>query len=168
RLDVNVSPTNFFNVAVATFPQQVNFANLNTFNLSPVSTNFRQGGFNVAATDRQTLSGSKLLESTVAVERYNVRIAGQGSNDMDVTPEGNFGNYFNRQSRRSTTYQWVESLTMTVKGGAGEHLVKFGTDVIQVGDNGTSESSPVNIIGETGALLQRISFGPMTGQHVTS
>src|SRR5439155_4504127 len=49
RVDVNVSPGHQFNVTAATFPQQVDFANLNTFNLSPVSSNFRQGGFNVAA-----------------------------------------------------------------------------------------------------------------------
>ena len=41
RLDVNVSPSNLFNVTVATFPQQVDFANLNTFNLAPVSTGMR-------------------------------------------------------------------------------------------------------------------------------
>jgi hypothetical protein len=168
RLDVNVSPRNFFNVTFASFPQQVDFANLNTFNLSPVSTNFRQGGFNIAATDRATLSMSQLLESTVALKQYNVRVLGQGTAEMDVTPEGNFGNYFNRQTRRSTTYQWVESLTTTLKGPTGEHLVKVGTDLLQVGYDGTSASSPVNIRSENGTLLDRIVFGPVTEQHVTS
>src|SRR5436190_7708897 len=168
RLDVNVSPRNLFNVTMATFPQQVDFANLNTFNLSPVSTNFRQGGFNVAATDRATLSGSQLLESTVAVKRYDVRVLGQGTADMDVTPEGNFGNYFNRQTRRSTTYQWVESLTFTVRGATGEHLFKFGSDVLQVSYDGTSAASPVNVRREDGTLIERIVFGPMTRQHVSS
>jgi hypothetical protein len=168
RLDFNASPRNLFNVTVATFPQQVDFANVNTWNLTPVSTNFRQGGFNVAASDRATLSGSQLLESTVAIKQYNVRVLGQGPADMMVTPEGNQGNYFNRQTRRSTTYQWVESLTMTVKGPTGEHLVKLGTDVLQVGYDGTSSSSPVEVMRENGTLVQRIVFGPMTTQHVTS
>ena len=171
RLDVNVSPRNFFNVVVATFPQQVDHANLNAFNLTPVSTNFRQGGFNLAATDRATLSGSQLLESTIAVKQYNVRVLGQGIADMDITPEGNFGNYFNRQTRRSTTYQWVESLTMTFKGAVGEHLVKLGADLLQVGYDGTMQSSPVNVRREDGTLAQRIVFGkPGTvfAQHVKS
>src|SRR5207247_508746 len=81
RLDVNVSPRNLFNVTVATFPHQMKFANLSTFNQSGVSTNIGQGGFNVAATDRATLSGSRLLESTVAIKRFNVSVVGQGTAD---------------------------------------------------------------------------------------
>jgi len=168
RLDVNASPRNLFNVTVATFPHQIDFANLNTFNQSPVSTNMRQGGFNIAATDRATLSATRLLESTVAVKRFDVAIIGQGTADMTVTPEGNAGNYFNRQARQSTTYQWVESLTMTVKGGVGEHLIKFGSDLLQVSYEGTSESSPVNIRGENGALIERLTFDGMARQHVSS
>jgi carboxypeptidase family protein/TonB-dependent receptor-like protein len=168
RLDVNVSPNNLFNVTVATFPRQVDFANLNTFNLSPVSTNFRQGGFNIAGTDRATLSNSKFLESTLAVKQYNVRVFGQGTADMNIGPEGNTGNYFNRQSRQSTTYQWVESLTMAFRGATGEHLVKLGSDLLQVSYDGTSASSPVNILRENGSLAERIVFGPMTRQRVSS
>lgn len=168
RLDVNVSPGNLFNVTVATFPHQVDFANLNTFNQSPVSTNMRQGGFNVAATDRVTLSSSRLLESTLAVKRFDVSILGQGTADMNVAPEGNSGNYFNRQARQSMTFQWVESLTMTLKGRGGEHLIKLGSDLLQVSYDGTSVSSPVNVLGENGALVERITFGGMTAQHVSS
>jgi len=172
RSDVNVSPRHTMNATLATFPQQVDFANLNTWNLSPVSTNFRQGGFNAAVTDRLTLSDRTLFESTVAVKRYNVRVLGQGKADMDITPEGNAGNYFNRQSRRSTTYQIVESLTTTLKGsGPGEHLVKVGADLLQVSYDGTSASSPVNIRRADGTLAARITFGPlgaMTRQHVSS
>src|SRR5262249_51644033 len=96
---------------------------------------------------------------------------GQGAADMLVTPEGNFGNYFNRQTRNSTTYQWVESLAMNFKGATGEHLVKLGADVLLVSYDGTSASSPVNVLGENGALLQRIVFGApgaVFGQHVKS
>jgi len=171
RVDVNVNPRNFLNVAVATFPQQVDYANLNTFNLMPVSSNFRQAGYNIAATDRETISGSTLLESTLAVKEYDVRVFGQGTADMNLTPEGNFGNYFNRQTRNSTTYQWVESLTMTFKGLAGEHLVKFGTDILQVSYDGTMNSSPVNVLRENATLAQRIVFGPpgtTYGQYVKS
>jgi hypothetical protein len=128
----------------------------------------RQGGFNVAATDRVTLSSSRLLESTLAVKRFDVSILGQGTADMNVAPDGNSGNYFNRQARQSTTYQWVESLTMTVKGRAGEHLIKLGSDLLQVGYDGTSVSSPVNVLGENGTRMERITFGGMTAQHVSS
>lgn len=169
RLDVNVSPRNQFNVTAATFPQQVDFANLNTFNVTPVSTNVRQGGFNAAAADRLTVSDRTLLETTAAVKRYNVRVLGQGTADMDVTPEGNSGNYFNRQRRNSTTYQLIASLTTTAKGsGPGEHLLKVGADVLQVSYEGTSASSPVNIRRINGTPAARLAFGPMTEQHVSS
>lgn len=159
RIDANLSPRNLFTATVATFPQQIDLANLNTFNRRSVATSFRRGGLNGTITDRATISGSELLESTVAVKQYNVRVLGQGAADMEITPDGNLGNYFNRQSRRSRTYQWVESLITTVDGAAGEHLLKVGTDVLQVGYDGTSASSPVDVLGEDGRLIQRIVFG---------
>ncbi len=171
RLDANVSPRNLFNVTVATFPRQVDLANLNTFNRKTVATDFRQGGFNGTMTDRATFSDSRLLESTLAVKQYNVRVLGQGTAAMDVTPGGNFGNYFNRQSRRSRTYQWVESLTMTTTGRTGEHLMKFGTDLLQVSYDGTSANSPVDVRGEDGRLIEQIVFGApgaLTRQSVSS
>jgi hypothetical protein len=171
RLDANVSPRNLLDVTVATFPRQVDYANLNTFTRKEVSTNFRQGGFNGTITDRATLSGSRLLESTFAVKQYNVKVLGQGTAGMDITPEGRFGNYFNRQTRDSRTYQWVESLTATLNGPTGEHLLKFGTDMLQVSYDGTSADDPVNVLGEDGRLLQRIEFlpdGAATRQQVSS
>jgi hypothetical protein len=168
RLDANVSPQNTFTASVATFPQQVDYANLNTFNRLPVSTDFRQGGFNGTLVDRATLSNSQFLESTFAVKQYNVRVLGQGTADMQITPDGNFGNYFNRQSRQSRTYQWVESLTANVRGRTGEHLFKLGADLLAVSYDGTSESSPVDVLGAQGQLLQRVVFGGPTRQQVSS
>jgi TonB-dependent receptor-like protein len=57
---------------------------------------------------------------------------------------------------------------MTVKGRAGEHLIKFGSDLLQVGYDGTSVSSPVNVLDENGARLERIAFGGTTSQRVSS
>ena len=160
RLDANLSPKNAGTITVATFPQQVQYANLNEFNRKEVSTNFHQSGFNVALSDRATLSEHAFLESTVAVKRYDVQIDGQGILPMGITPDGNIGNYYNRQTRNSMAYQWVESLTTSGRWLTGEHLLKFGTDVLQVGYDGTSASSPVLVYREDGTLIQRIEFGP--------
>ena len=62
----------------------------------------------------------------------------------------------------------MESLTTTFKGPTGEHLVKYGADILQVSYDGTSGSSPVNVQRENATLIERVSFGPVTAQHVAS
>jgi len=168
RVDAATSPRQNWNFTFATFPQQVDRANLSLFNQSDVASNFRQGGFNLSASQNVTLSDSTLLQSTAAVKQYNVRVLGNGTSDMFMTPDGNSGDYFNRQTRRSTTYQLVSSLTTTTRKGVGEHLIKLGADVLRVDYNGTSESSPVDVLRETGSMASRIVFGLPTQQQQSS
>jgi len=167
RVDATTSPKQTLNFTFATFPQQIDHANLNLFNQSDVASNFRQGGFNATATQNATLGAATLMQTTAAVKQYNVRVLGNGDADMNLTPDGNSGAYFNRQTRRSTTYQIVTSVTTTARV-AGEHLVKLGADFLRVDYDGTSESSPINVLRENGSLASRIVFGGPTAQQQSS
>jgi hypothetical protein len=165
RVDANASPRQSLNFTVATFPQQMDRANLGQFNQSGVASNFHQGGFNATGSQDIAVSDTTLVQSTAAVKRYDVRVAGGGVTDMNITPEGNTGNYFNRQERDSTTYQFVTSLTTTKKSKtAGEHLLKFGADLLRVDYTGTSDSSPVNVLRADGTRAARLVFGGPTVQ----
>ena len=169
RVDANVSPRQTLNFTVATFPQQMDRANLGQFNQSLVASNFEQNGFNVTGSQDIVVSDRTLVQSTAAVKRYGVRIAGNGSADMTITPEGNTGNYFNRQERDSTTYQFVTSLTTTRRGKrTGEHLLKFGADLLRVDYTGTSDSSPVNVRRADLTLASRLVFSGPTVQEQNS
>jgi hypothetical protein len=169
RVDANVSPRQTLNFSVATFPQQMDRANLGQFNQSGVASNFEQHGFNATAAQDIVVSEKTLVQSTAAVKRYDVRVSGSGVADMNVTPEGNTGNYFNRQERDSTTYQFVTSITTTRRSKTtGEHLLKFGADLLRVDYTGASDSSPVNVLRANGTLASRLVFGGPTIQQQSS
>jgi hypothetical protein len=169
RVDANASPRQSLNFTFATFPQQMDRANLSEFNQSSVASNFHQSGFNATGSQDIVVSDKTLVQSTAAVKRYNVRVAGSGSAEMNITPDGNTGNYFNRQERDSTTYQFVTSLTTTKRTAkTGEHLLKFGVDLLRVDYTGASDSSPVNVLREDGTRASRLVFGGPTIQQQSS
>jgi hypothetical protein len=79
---------------------------------------------------------------------------------MELWPDGNRGNYFNRQERRTGTRQWTETVTALVHGG-GEHLLKAGVDLLRVNYVGQSQSQPVLVRRRDGTVSRRIDFsGP--------
>ena len=50
---------------------------------------------------------------------------------MALIPAQNVGNFFNRQSRSTTTMQWVQSMTGSYDWGRVSHLFKAGFDVMR-------------------------------------
>lgn len=165
RVDANASPAQTLNFTVATFPQSVDRANLSLFNQSDVASNYRQSGFNVTGSQNYIASDKTFFQSTVAVKQFGVRVFGNGGAAMEMTPDQNRGTYFNTQTRDSTTYQLVSSMTTSVKTGAvSEHLLKFGVDLLRVSYTGTSDSTPVNVVREDGTLALRETFGGPTAQ----
>jgi hypothetical protein len=90
-------------------PQNMAFANLDYFNPQPTSPNASTRNYTATVADRLTLIGG-LLENTLSGTRFDARVWGQGSQDLNVMPGGNSGNYFAQQDRNasrlglSTTY----------------------------------------------------------------
>jgi hypothetical protein len=165
RLDAHLSTDHQITGTVALFLRNVDFANLNTFNPQPVTPSFLQDGYNVGLVDTVRLFDTALLETTVNFKRYDATIGGHGSADMIIAPGGNSGNFFNHQSRRTSTVQGIESFQV-VRHWAGDHLLKVGIDALNLSFDGTSESQTVDVLREDGTLDQRIDFNGPTAQHV--
>jgi hypothetical protein len=166
RLDASPTPGHTLTTTLAFFPRAIDAANLNTFNPVGVAPNARLVGYNVAFIDRLTLSNASFLESNASVSFYHTHVFGDGLQDMELMTEGNRGNFFNTQDRRTVVRQWTESL-QSLRHAAGEHLLKAGFDLMHAAYTGTSLSRPVLVRRGDGTLSQRFDFGGLTSQRVS-
>lgn len=165
QLDANLNETNTLTGIVAVFPRKLDFVNLDTFNPLEVTANFHQRGYNFGLSERAVFSPRAVLESTVSYKRYDVDVFGQGLGEMFLAPDGNTGNFFNLQRRRTKTLQWVENLSYLAADWGGEHLFKFGVDVLHSSFDGLSESRAVNILRADGSLGSRIEYSRPASQR---
>ena len=165
QLDVNLNERNTLSALFAVFPRRLDYVNLDTFNAQPVTSNLHTRGYGVSLSERASFSPEVVLDSTLAYKRYDADIFGQGLGAMNWTPDLNTGNFFNIQRRNTRTLQWVESLSIYRTGWGGEHLFKFGLDVLHASFDGLSQSRPVNIVRADGTRARRIEYSSATSQR---
>lgn len=157
QLDYIAIPNHSLTGTMHIAPRQSKFFNLDFFNQRPVTPNFRTRDYTGTLIDRWTL-GTNLLESTLAIKRAHQRVWGQGRSEMNLTPTGNFGNYFNEQDRKSSRFDWQEVLTLRPLPAAGIHNLKIGSGITRTMNRGQFIARPVNIRDAQNRLLQRIEF----------
>jgi hypothetical protein len=85
---------------------------------------------------------------------------------MEIHPEGNLGNFFNRQARRTTTMQWTEVYTKMTNNSLGHHLLKLGLDIMRGEFTGASSSGTVALYRTDSILNTRIDYSLPTGQNI--
>ncbi len=165
RLDAQVSPRHELQATLAFFPRQLRYANLNTFNPQEVSPDYRMVGYNATASDTATLAPTMVVESFVSASLYHTTVDPRSDDGMNLTVDGNTGAYFSRQERRTHAYQWTETLTSMRRTNHGDHLLKFGVDVLRASYTGTSESRPVTVWRADGTVSQRYTFSGPSSQR---
>lgn len=168
QLDASLSSRHNLTVTFSLFPRDVEHINLNTFNRREVTPSFRQRGFNVAASERATLSDAALLESSFAFKQFDADIGAQGEQPMAFEPETRSGHFFNEQERDTETMQVVENLMAQRRGWLGDHVFRTGIDLLYSAFHGRSLSRPVEIRRADGVLSQRLTYGAASRQQASS
>src|SRR5262249_38276338 len=77
---------------------------------------------------------------------------------MDITPEGNFGNYFGQQHRSAGRIEWLENWSLAPIAVLGTHLIKMGSSLTRASDEGHFDYQPIEILDSSHALEERIDF----------
>src|SRR5215813_9935348 len=108
RLDWVVNKNNRLTGSFSIFPQKFDYFNLNTFNPSDTTANFHQRGWFVALNEQATFDSSALLQSSFSVKQFDGDIFGNSGAPYEITPDRNFGGWFNRQHRDSRRYELLE------------------------------------------------------------
>jgi hypothetical protein len=147
-------------ILTATFhfsPQHTNFVNPDYFNPQPVTPSYAQQNYSGTLLDRFGILNG-LLDSSVSFQRFDVTVGAQGSADMILTPLGNQGNFFGTQARSASRTEWLETWSLAPLHLAGTHLVKMGTSLTSLGDQGHFDFRPIDIENSANVLEEKINF----------
>ena len=109
RLDAVLSSRHALTGGVIYFPRKITNATLSAFRPPETTPKFTQAGFSAGLADRLILSAYAVLESTLAVRTFEVDQKTQGEQPMVYAPQGQSGNFFNRQERNVRSLQLVEA-----------------------------------------------------------
>ncbi|HEY3835531.1 MAG TPA: TonB-dependent receptor [Bryobacteraceae bacterium] len=157
QLDWILSPKQILSATLHVSPQHTNFVNPDYFNPQPVTPTYAQHNYVGTIADHFGIFNG-ILDSSVSVQRYDAFIGAQGDADMVLTPGGNSGNYFALQNRSGRRQEWLETWSPTAVRFLGTHIIKTGTSLTGLGDDGQFTYRPVDVENLAGQLLERIDF----------
>lgn len=161
RLDYVVNENNRLTGSFSIFPQKSDFFNLNTFNPADTTANFHQRGWFLALNEQATFKSGALLQSSFSVKQFDGDIFGNSAAPYQITPDRNFGGWFDRQHRESRRYELLEVYHFRPQTWRGSHAFKTGLNFSHTSFEGTDRSTPVSILRADGSRYQLIEFiGP--------
>ena len=158
RLDYVINPNNRLTGSFSIFPQKFDFFNLNTFNPSDTTVNFHQRGWFLALNEQSAFKSGALLQSSFSVKQFDGDIFGNSDAPYQITPDRNFGGWFDRQHRESRRYELLEVFNFKPQTWHGSHAIKTGVNFNNTSYEGIDRSTPVTILREDGTRYQLIEF----------
>ena len=164
RLDAILSSRHALTSGVIYFPRKITNATMSTFRPEETTPKFTQEGFAAGLVDRLILSATAVLESTLAARTFEVDQKTQGELPMVYAPQGQSGNFFNRQERNVRSIQVVEALTVSRDQWAGQHVFKAGLDLQHSRFDGDNYSQEVDVLRLDGSLAERTTYLPRLTQ----
>jgi Carboxypeptidase regulatory-like domain/TonB dependent receptor-like, beta-barrel len=167
RLDAVLSSRHAVTGGVIYFPRKIVNPTLSTFRPEETTPKFTQEGFSTGLVDRIILSAHAVLESTIAGRFFEVDQKTKGELPMIYAPQGQSGNFFDRQERNVRSLQLVEALSIS-QDWAGQHVFKLGMDLQRSSFDGDNYSQEIDVKRLDGSLAERSTFSPgLTHPDVT-
>jgi hypothetical protein len=158
NLQVLLSPRHVLNFHVNTFPLELDFANINALIPQTASTDYGRSGVSAGFADSYQFESGALLNTLVRYTRFDSNAHGQGPLDMEISPEGWGGNYFNSWNRRSNQVEVMPAYQLSSKAWHGSHEVRFGADILYRDYEGSNISHPIQLLAQNGSVVEQIDF----------
>ena len=158
NVQVILSPRHVLNFNVNTFPMELDFANINALIPQSASTSYGRSGVSGGFSDSYQFVSGAVLNTMVRYTFFDSNAHGQGPADMQISPEGWGGNYFNRWNRKANQLEVLPAYQLSAKSWHGTHEVRFGADVLHRQYDGRSISRPIDLVAQDGSVAERIDF----------
>jgi hypothetical protein len=158
QLDLTVNKYNRVKLVVSLFPQKARYVGLDTFNPQETTPNIKQRGSLFSASEQAIFSDSSFLTSAVSDKTFDVDVFAQGTQPMILSPDGNSGNFFADTRRRTKRLQWQETYYARPLKIAGQHSLKFGTELDRTNIATRFRDNSILIRRGNGTLTERIDF----------
>ena len=158
RVDYVVNPNNRLTVSFSVFPQKYDYLTLNTFNPAETTANFHQRGWFFALNEQAAFKSGALLQSSFSVKEFDGDIFGNSGAPYRITPDRNFGGWFDRQHRDSRRYELLEIYRFAPQKWHGSHSFLTGLNFSHTSFSGPDTSKPVSVVRENGTTYQLIEY----------
>ena len=156
-----VSSEHLLTFNVHLFPARQQFANIDSLIPQSASSDYGQRGFSLGMNDRRVFASGGLMSTTLQYTQFSSYGHGQGTVEMQVTPNGWGGNFFNAYTRTGHKGEARETYQFPRLDWHGKHELKVGGDAVYRTFSGVSTSAPVNVQRVDGSLAEQITFsGP--------
>jgi outer membrane receptor protein involved in Fe transport len=142
----------------ALFPVEVDDLGIDTLHPAETAPEFDSVGWNLGLAHRVVTGPDGLLETAVALKRYDVSVEEDEAGRARLEPEGLRGSYFNRIDRESRAVELTTTFSRFLRRSAGSHLLEVGADVSWMAFEGVDASGPVEVIGAGGEPMRTIAF----------
>jgi len=167
RLDAKLSGAHVLVATAAFFTRRTRSVGLSPFVPAEVAPNLRFTGYSVGVFESATLSPKVVAESSFSANVYHADIFGEGTRPHELRVDGQRGNFFNTQNRRTRSLQVTGSVTSLRQGFMGEHVLRAGVDFMWSAYSGRSRSNPVIVRRADGTVSQRFDFDGLAGQEAS-
>jgi Carboxypeptidase regulatory-like domain len=158
ELQATFSPRHVLNFNINFFPQNLQFINIDTLVPQSASVDYRRRGVSAGISDSYQFISEVILNTVIRYTRFDSSTYAQGPADMEITPEGWGGNFFNNWARKANQVEALPSVQLPTKSWHGRHDLKFGTDLLYRTYGGDSASHPIQVKAEDGSLAEQIDF----------
>lgn len=152
-----LSPNQTLSASFHLAPHLLTYSGLDYFNPQPVTPDINVHESTGTLIHRLAIEDG-LLQNTLAITHVSTGIDPQGNSEMTLSPIGNQGNYFARESRLATRVQWIENWRPRDLHSMGVHSVQIGSVLAHAEDAGDFLARPVLIEDSTSQLASRIDF----------
>ena len=158
QLQVIWSSRHLLNINVNVFPEDIEYGNINALVPQTASTSYHRNGVSVGISDTYEFASGALLNGVVRYTRFDGDAFGQGALDMEISPSGWGGNFFNTAYRTANQLEALPTYQFAQRSWHGKHQVRFGADVFYRNYEGSDISHPIQILAADGSLAEQIDF----------
>jgi hypothetical protein len=158
QVDISPSSKQTATASLAVYPQKLDYMGLNTFTPQPSTTDFKQRGYQVYAQHRYFPHTNTALTSQFSYKTYDVDINAQSDDPYRLLVDTTEGGFFSRQHRRTARYEGTEGYQFAPREFLGSHQFKVGTDYVHSDLDGVEIFRPVELVGASGNVIERINF----------
>ncbi len=155
-----LSSQHLASVDVKLFPDRHQYDNISSLIPQGASADYAQSGYSIGLHDHYLFHNGGILTTLAQFTDFDSYTHGQGAADLQITPTGWEGNFFNAWTRSSNQQEVQESYLFPRKHWLGAHDFKVGGDAVHRAYQGTSIDHPVQLLRADGSLAEEIDFGP--------
>lgn len=158
QADLTLDSKQTATVSLAIYPQKLQYMGLNTFTPQPSTADFHQRGYEIYGQHRYFFGKESVLISQFSYKRYDADVTAQSNDPYQLLIDTTEGGFFNRQSRRTYRVEWQENYQLGPRQFLGTHQLKVGLNYALSSYAGREAFLPIEVIGASGAPIERISF----------